>query len=381
MADAADMNGNFAQYFFCSPEIFVAPVVQNSSIISPSTQYGGLAEKTVWVPPGEWLELPTGEVFSGGSKKTVSKYYDLTEIPVFVKVGSMLPSTSLKIGRSIGQASRPLEDLEFSIYGVPAANCSGSASVYEDDGNSTAYVSSNSFARTVAQYKLDGGTLTFTVSTTAANVLGELDASKALPAAIPTARPYTLRLINAMPPSSVSVNGQLIPFSRYKVSSLVGHPTPSWHYDGEEMTVVVNAAPTATASVTTIMVAGATFPPHVVGMKGKMKHAVLSKDNIDETRQTPGAHTPYPGGAMISKAASTPQALAYLAGQPTKSALFEFNHLITNFTNVMHAAIGEIEEMIDKENLPMGAMWQRLQYSLAILCTTDAKPGMKSCSP
>jgi hypothetical protein len=58
------------------------------------------------------------------------------------------------------------------------------------------------------------------------------------------------------------------------------------------MTVVVNTAPVATAVATTVVVTGASFPHSVVGMKGKMKHAMLAKDNIDETRKTPGAHTP-----------------------------------------------------------------------------------------
>jgi hypothetical protein len=172
-------------------------------------------------------------VITGGSKTTLSKFYDLSEIPVFVKLGSMLPSTPLHLGQSIGQASRPLAEIEFTVYGVPAAKASATASVYEDDGNSTAYVTSKTFARTNARYTLDDGTLTFTVSTTAAGAAGDLDASLPLPAAIPSSRPYTLRLVNAMPPSAVTVDGKAIPFSRYKISSAVGHPTPSWHFDGE----------------------------------------------------------------------------------------------------------------------------------------------------
>lgn len=56
------------------------------------------------------------------------------------------------------------------------------------------------------------------------------------------------------------------------------------------------------------------------------------------------AHTPYPGGSMISEAASTPQALAYLAGQPQMTA--EFSALISNFTSVFRAATAEIEAMV-----------------------------------
>ena len=47
---------------------------------------------------------------------------------------------------------------------------------------------------------------------------------------------------------------------------------------------------------------------------------------------------------MISEAASTPQALAYLAGQPQMTA--EFSALISNFTSVFRAATAEIEAMV-----------------------------------
>ena len=70
------------RYFFCSADIFAAPVVSNASITSPSTQYGGLARKIVWVPPGEWVELPTGNVVKGGGTTTVDKYRRLFAPPI-----------------------------------------------------------------------------------------------------------------------------------------------------------------------------------------------------------------------------------------------------------------------------------------------------------
>ncbi len=36
-------------------------------VVSPSALYGGMAPKEVWVPPGQWLELPTGAVVTGGA--------------------------------------------------------------------------------------------------------------------------------------------------------------------------------------------------------------------------------------------------------------------------------------------------------------------------
>ena len=32
------MNGNFAQYFFATADVFVAPVVENATVNTPSTQ-------------------------------------------------------------------------------------------------------------------------------------------------------------------------------------------------------------------------------------------------------------------------------------------------------------------------------------------------------
>jgi hypothetical protein len=43
--------------------------------------------------------------------------------------------------------------------------------------------------------------------TLGADANGELDAAAPLPPSVPAARPTTLRLLNALPPKAVSVNG------------------------------------------------------------------------------------------------------------------------------------------------------------------------------
>ena len=54
----ADATGAFAQYFFGSADIFVAPVVVQSDATS-------MATTTIWVPPGRWIERDTGIVHTG----------------------------------------------------------------------------------------------------------------------------------------------------------------------------------------------------------------------------------------------------------------------------------------------------------------------------
>ena len=121
-AYASDMNGNFAQYFFATANVFVAPVVENATVNTPSQLYGGLAAKTLWVPPGDWLELPTGKIYTGPS--VVSKRYDITEIPVFVKAGSMLPTVPLKIVRQPPTTTLSLSALHRPVCPPGAARAS-----------------------------------------------------------------------------------------------------------------------------------------------------------------------------------------------------------------------------------------------------------------
>lgn len=171
-------------------------------------------------------------------------FSDLTEIPVFVKLGAMLPTVPLTVGASVGHASKQYHELEFTVYGL-TAGADGSAVVYEDDGNTTAvrcstfapafglvltsllpvcaqYVN-DAYAWTTAKYSTSGSSLTFSVTTTAA--AGASD--KTLSAAVPADRLYTLNIVNALPPTSVSVGGKQLPFSRYAGAGGV-HPRGTW---------------------------------------------------------------------------------------------------------------------------------------------------------
>ena len=96
------------------------------------------------------------------------------------------------------------------------------------------------------------------------------------------------------------------------------------------------------------------------GLKGKLRHALLAKANLDETRTTPGAHTPYPGGSLISQAASSAEALSFLAG----SSATDFTALLSNFSSVYSGAVQEIVAMKASSKGPALA---RVGYSLELL--------------
>lgn len=148
----------------------------------------------VWLPPGDWYEESTGVVHSAKADtgSVLTKAYDISETPVFVRAGAIIPTVPLQDGDTIGVASRQYTDLEFNIY--PGAT-SGSVRVYEDDGNTTAYLT-DGFAYLNASYAVSGSDLTFSAKM---DTVG----SPTDPSVTPTTRSMTLRIKSASAPAKV----------------------------------------------------------------------------------------------------------------------------------------------------------------------------------
>lgn len=48
-------------------------------------------QKTIWIPPGQWFEKETGQMLDGGSNGVIiTKSFDMTEIPVYIKAGAVV---------------------------------------------------------------------------------------------------------------------------------------------------------------------------------------------------------------------------------------------------------------------------------------------------
>jgi hypothetical protein len=112
------------QYMF-GTELLAAPFVSRAH---PETQ---LARQKVWLPEGEWYDFFTGEHYPGG--KTVMRYGQLRDIPVFARAGAIVP-LGPKVGW--GGIENPAE-LHIHVF----AGQDGSFTVYEDDGETTGYLS------------------------------------------------------------------------------------------------------------------------------------------------------------------------------------------------------------------------------------------------
>ncbi len=88
-------------------------------------------EKEVYLPAGRWMDLFSGTVYSGG--RTVRKKYDLKEMPLFVRLGSLIP-----LAEAAQNTKR--QDWRKIVYDFyPDKSASADGYLYEDDGETTAY--------------------------------------------------------------------------------------------------------------------------------------------------------------------------------------------------------------------------------------------------
>jgi hypothetical protein len=68
------------QSFFLGPTFLVAPVVEP-----------GATTRTVYLPPGEWVDYWRGTIFTGGQEVTVPAPLNGSGPPVFARAGALIP--------------------------------------------------------------------------------------------------------------------------------------------------------------------------------------------------------------------------------------------------------------------------------------------------
>lgn len=112
------------QYTFGS-ELIVAPYVEPAD---PDTR---LSRQVVWLPPGGWYHFFSGEYLPGDG--WIAQYGGLEDIPVFARAGAIVP-----LGPQVGWGNVGVPtELDVHIF----AGADGRFTLYEDDGETTAYQS------------------------------------------------------------------------------------------------------------------------------------------------------------------------------------------------------------------------------------------------
>jgi len=107
-------------------------------LVSPVVQAGQSA-KTLYLPPGDWIDFWTDQVYEGNQAITVPS--PLETLPLFVKSGSIIP---MQPAMNYSD-ERPLDTLLLAVY--PSLETPGQFTLYEDDGETLEY-QNGSFART-----------------------------------------------------------------------------------------------------------------------------------------------------------------------------------------------------------------------------------------
>lgn len=125
-------------------DLLVAPITSRGT--------GGVATRSIWFPPGQWIDWFTGQKYAGG--KTVDYECPLDRMPLFVRAGSVLPRQP----DMAYTTAQPLDPLILEVYpGGPAA-----CTVYEDDGLSLDYAK-DQCRRTEVKLAGEGGNVTLTI--------------------------------------------------------------------------------------------------------------------------------------------------------------------------------------------------------------------------
>ena len=162
------------EYFFGS-ELLVAPVVDSTG------------NRTVYLPPGTWIDFFTGKKYAGNA--TFTAHYDTEETPVFVREGGIIPEQH----DMAYSDQRPLDSLVLDIYGAG----SGQFDLYEDDGVSLKYMDGQYAWTPIAYSTGPNGSHRIAIGPTKGAFDGQV-----------LKRSYELRVRGVDKPRSVSVNGR-----------------------------------------------------------------------------------------------------------------------------------------------------------------------------
>jgi hypothetical protein len=224
-AYAFDNEYSFGSSFVAAP---VVEPVSNDTLLAPSSG---------WIPPGQWADLFTGQVFLGPMNMT--RWATLEEIPVFLQAGVPVPFSPLdpdlnldQSASSLGRAARGIGSvLGFRVW-APRAGVSTTGRVYDDDGVSNGYTADEFVTIEAAvQVSDDGATVTVTVGGAQGGYPG-----------MPESREYVIELVDVWPPSEVTLRSQgaaagsvSVPYHRLHRSG----DGPQWTFDGERMAVRV----------------------------------------------------------------------------------------------------------------------------------------------
>ncbi|HJS88566.1 MAG TPA: TIM-barrel domain-containing protein [Steroidobacteraceae bacterium] len=171
--DLEEAYRHFHEYYF-GHEMLVAPVLAADG------------ERSVYLPPGRWMDFFTGKTYRGGA--TFTAHYAVDATPVFVREGSIVPEAA----RAPSGADEGFGALTIEVFGSGEDHFE----LYEDDGISLDYEHGR-YAVTPLTYSSAAGRHRLVIGPTRGSFGGQREG-----------RRYTIRIHSAQKPSSLFVNGK-----------------------------------------------------------------------------------------------------------------------------------------------------------------------------
>ena len=172
---------HFHEYYF-GAEMLVAPVLQA----------GGA--RTVYLPPGDWMDFFTGKRYRGDT--TFTAHYATDATPVFVRAGAIVPEQAVAPPEHADTAPR---DLTVDVYG----DGTDRFDLYEDDGLSLDY-EHGKYALTPMIHRASGARQRLVIGPTTGSFAGQREA-----------RAYELRIHTSRRPAAISVDGRRLAHWRW----------------------------------------------------------------------------------------------------------------------------------------------------------------------
>lgn len=304
------------QQYTIGDDIIVSPVTAPSDVAELTTNW------TYWLPAGEWYDDVTGRLWNtsvmpAASPGNLSSAYDIREIPRAFRGGAVVARIPYDEGDTIAVARRDYTHLIFDVY--PGGTGSGSTSVYEDDGETLNYTRGASATTTMTYTTAQAPAAashahplaTAAITTATISTAGAYEG-------LPASRAYTVRLVMAFPPTSVTVNGAAVPYSRFGCDADSRDPAniaTCWSYDGNTLTTTVTAAAQSTTAETKFSISAPSWAQAhtspLNGIKGAVRRAQLAKRVVLDPEVAPGSMKS--GFYFIQSLSSTGDALSFQA--------------------------------------------------------------------
>ncbi len=187
------------------------------------------SSRTVFIPDGEWMDVFTGQVYTG--PQTITATHSLETSPIFVRKGSILALAHESDYADTDQWER----LVLDVY--PAEGKTDSSLLYEDDGESLDY-QSGAYRKTEMSVSTEGGKTTI-----------EIGRAKGAYTTSWTEREWTVR-VHTEDVTSVTVNGRSVAFEVIsKDASAAPFAAEGGSPDGDVVVITFRAPLSATTHI------------------------------------------------------------------------------------------------------------------------------------